>query len=187
MAILINSVTVISDVVTEPVSLTDAKNWMRITNYTSDDSMIRELLQSARIHIEKLCGRSLASKVLKANIELTGSIPSVWMIDLPYSPLGCINEVKKKTGMNTYELLTENEEYEVIGGKLWLYSAGIYSIKYQAGYSMLPEDLKNDILTLTAWMYENRGKQMNADNAPTPTQYPNWDGMNYHQYKQVVV
>lgn len=187
MAILVNSVTIINDVVSEPVSLTDAKNWMRITNYTSDDSMIRELLQSARIHIEKLCGRSLASKTLKANISLTGSIPSVWMVDLPYSPLVCVTEVKRKTGMNTYDILTENEDFEVIGGKIWFYIAGIYSIKYEAGYSPLPEDLKNDILTLTAWMYENRGKAMNADNAPAPSQYPNWDGMNYYQYKQVLI
>jgi hypothetical protein len=186
MAILVNNVATISDVVTEPVSLTDAKNWLRITNYTSDDSLIKELLKSARLHIEKLCSKSLGSKVLKANIELSGTQPGVWMVELPYGPMICVNEVKWKTGFNMYDTLVKNDDYEIIGNKLWFYYQGNYTITYQAGFSQLPEDLKNDILTLTAWMYENRGKNMNADTKAIPNQYPYWDGMNYHQYKQVL-
>jgi hypothetical protein len=47
--------------------------------------------------------------------------------------------------------------------------------------------LENDILTLVAWMYENRGKKMNADPKASISQYPYWDGLNYHQYKKVVI
>lgn len=47
-------------------------------------------------------------------------------------------------------------------GKLWFYGGGYYEVTYQAGYDLLL-DLENDILTLVAWMYENRGKKMNAD------------------------
>jgi len=75
----------------------------------------------------------------------------------------------------------------VIGGKIWLYSAGYYNIKYQAGYGTLPSDLVSDILTLVAWSYQNRGKNMNADLASSISQYPYWDGLNYHQYKTVVI
>jgi hypothetical protein len=46
MAIYINGVTIVADAVVEPVSLTDAKNWMRI-DYTSDDSLIQGLLNAS--------------------------------------------------------------------------------------------------------------------------------------------
>lgn len=188
MAILVNSVNVVSDVVVEPVSLTDAKNWMRITNYTTDDTLIQELIQSARKHIEFLCGVSFASKVLKSNIETTGSVPYVWMIDVPYGPLKCVNEIKWKTGFNQYQILVKNDDYEIIGDKIWLYEQGNYIITYEAGYSLLPEDIKNDILTLIAWMYQNRGKNFKGDQASALLkEYPTWDGLNYHQYKKVVI
>jgi hypothetical protein len=45
----------------------------------------------------------------------------------------------------------------------------------------------SDILTLVAWSYQNRGKNMNADPASSISQYPYWDGLNYHQYKTVVI
>lgn len=186
MAIYINGVTILADAVVEPVSRTDAKNWMRI-DYTTDDNLIDDLIVAARLHLEKLTSRSLTNKLLKASIQCSGTIPEVWMVDLPYSPLNCVDEVKYKTGMNTYDILTKNEDYEIIGGKIWLYAKGYYEIKYQAGYGTLPEDLQNDILTLVSWMYENRGKKMNADPKQSISQYPFWNGLNYHLYKTVVI
>jgi hypothetical protein len=95
--------------------------------------------------------------------------------------------VSQKSYINNFEALVVNEDYEVIGGKLWLYSNGIYNVTYNCGYASLPKDLKNDIMTLTAWMYENRGKKMNADPSGVISQFPNWDGLNYHQYKTIVI
>jgi hypothetical protein len=188
MAIILNSVNIVSDVVVEPVSLTDAKNWLRITNYTSDDTLIQELIQAARKHIEFLTGVSFASKVLKCNIDLSGTIPGVWMIDVPYGPLICINEIKWKTGFNLYETLVKNDDYELIGNKIWVYNSGNYTITYQAGYSSLPEDIKSDILTLVAWSYENRGKKFQGDSRGILLkEFPTWDGLNYHQYIKNVI
>jgi len=183
----IDGITILADAVVEPVSLTDAKNWLRITNYDTDDVLIGDLLNAARVHIEKLTGCSLVNKSVRINVELTPQSQGFWIIDVPYGPLGCVDEVKIKTGMNTYEVLTKNEEYEIIGGKIWLYSPGIYVIKYQCGYNSIPEDLATDILTLVAWSYENRGKKMNNDPRNRMTEFPSWDGLNYHQYKKVVI
>jgi len=183
----IDGITILADAVVEPVSLTDAKNWLRITNYDTDDVLIGDLLNGARVHIEKLTGCSLVNKSVRINVELTPQSQGFWIIDVPYGPLGCVDEVKIKTGMNTYDVLTKNEEYEIIGGKIWLYSPGIYVIKYQSGYNSIPEDLATDILTLTAWSYENRGKKMNNDPRNRMTEFPSWDGLNYHQYKKVVI
>lgn len=187
MAIFINSITILADAVVEPVSLTDAKAWMRIT-YTDDDVLISDLISSARKHIEKLSGVSFVNKSIRSNIELTGYQPNVWMVDVPYSPLICVDELKYKSGFNTYDILVKNEDYEIIGGKIWLYMGGNYIIKYQAGYSSLPDDIRSDILTLVAWSYENRGKKFQGDaKAGMLKEFPNWDGLNYHQYKKVVI
>jgi len=183
----IDGITILADAVVEPVSLTDAKNWMRITNYDTDDVLIGDLLSAARVHIERLTGCSLVNKSVRINVELTPQSQGFWILDVPYGPLGCVDEVKMKSGMNTYDILTKNDDYEVIGGKIWLYSPGIYVIKYQCGFSTLPEDLATDILTLTAWSYENRGKKMNNDPRNKMTEFPSWDGLNYHQYKKVVI
>jgi uncharacterized phiE125 gp8 family phage protein len=186
MAIYINGTTILADGVVEPVSLTDAKNWMRI-DYTSDDTLIQSLINASRVHIEKLTGVAFVNKLLKSYIQTTGYEPSVWMVDLPYGPVICIDSVKIKTGINTWESLTKNEDYEVIAGKLWLYTQGNYEVQYQSGYSSAPEDIANDILALTTWQYENRGKKMNADPQALISQYPNWNGLNYHQYKKVII
>jgi uncharacterized phiE125 gp8 family phage protein len=186
MAIYINGTAILADGVVEPVSLTDAKNWMRI-DYTSDDTLIQSLINASRIHIEKLTGVAFVNKLLKSYIQTTGFEPSVWMVDLPYGPVICIDSVKIKTGINSWESLTKNDDYEVIAGKLWLYTQGNYEVQYQSGYSSVPEDIASDILALVAWQYENRGKKMNADPQALISQYPNWDGLNYHQYKKVVI
>ena len=184
--VYINSVVIQADAVAEPVSRTDAKNWMRI-DYTTDDTLIDNLISAARQHLEKLTGRSFANKLIQANVECTGQNPKVWIIDLPYSPLVCVNSVTMKEGINDNETLTANDDYEVIGGKLWFYIPGTYTVTYQAGYGTLPNDLRNDILTLVSWMYENRGKKMNADPKQSVSQYPSWEGLNYHQYRQVII
>lgn len=186
MAIFIDGITILADAVVEPVSRTDAKNWMRIS-YDDDNTMIDELITSSRKHLEKLTGLSLCNKKIKTNVELTGEVPAVWMVDVPYGPLLCLDEIRYKTGINSWEVLENNVEYEKIGGKLWFYAAGCYEITYQAGYGDLPADLENDLLTLVAFMYENRGKKMNADPKASLSQFANYEGLNYHQYKKVVI
>jgi hypothetical protein len=185
MAIYINGVTILADGVVEPVSLPDAKNWMKI-DYDFEDSVIKDLISAARVHLEKVSGIALVNKLVKTNLQTTGIAPQVWMVDLPYGPLICVDSVKRKVGMNSWDLLIKNVDYEIIGGKLWLYSQSTYEVQYQCGYGSIPEDLATDILALTSWQFENRGKKMNADKTALLSQYPNWDGLNYHQYKKVV-
>lgn len=187
MAIIVNSVNIITDATVEPITLAEAKEWMRIS-YDTDDVIIAELIIGARKHLELLCGVSFVTKVIKSNIELTGSVPNVWMVDVPYSPLIAVNELKWKTGFNMYETLVANDDYEIIGGKIWLYSYGNYIITYQAGYTITPQDIINDMLTLISWTYQNRGKNFKSDqNASAFKEYPTWSGLNYNQYKKVVI
>lgn len=50
MAIYIDSIVVTADASVEPVSRTQAKEWMRIS-YNTDDTLIDELITSSRKHL----------------------------------------------------------------------------------------------------------------------------------------
>lgn len=51
----------ISQPVSEPVSLNEAKNFCRVTN-TADDSLLTGLITAARVHAENVTGRCLAQR-----------------------------------------------------------------------------------------------------------------------------
>ena len=65
---MINSefqVEIVTDLTTEPVTLQEAKDYMRISS-NAEDSLIEELITSARERIEKFTGLSLGEKTLRA-------------------------------------------------------------------------------------------------------------------------
>ena len=187
MATYIHTIQIINDSVVEPVSRTDIKDWLRV-KYDTDDNLIDSLISSARGYIEKATGLALVNRTYEVMVQTISGQTSTFVVDLPYGPLLNIVEVYFKNGINSYDLLTNNDSYEVIGGKLWLYSSGVFKVKYNSGYSSIPDDLRNDIMTLVGWMYENRGKKMNADSVNKGiSQYPFWNGLNYHNYKKIVI
>lgn len=177
----------ISDSNIEPVSLTDMKNWMRVRD-DSDNTLISNLITSARRHIEKLTGIALTNQRYSVMLQTSGVNKDMWVVDLPYSLNDCIPVVKFKNGINDYTLLTKDTDYEVIGGKLFLYSQGVFDVEYDCGYGQVPEDLISDIMTLVTWSYENRGKKMLGDaKQGLVLQYPDWNGLNYHQYVKNII
>ena len=188
MAIYIDGITVLAEAANEPVSITDIRNWLRLdTAYTEDDNLIADLITAAREHIERLTGVTIGNKKFKVNIETYGS-RARWIVDLPYGPVSCVDLVRRKSGINTYDTLVANTDYEFVGGKLWLYAPFDYEVTYTGGYGDCPEDLELDIKTLVAWSYDNRGKIIEGQSREgLLRQYPTWDGLNYHQYKKVVI
>lgn len=178
----------INDTPSEPVSVTEMRNWMRLDpTDTSDDALILDLISAARQHIENATSLTVVNKTFVTQFEIVGNNHNQWIVKLPFGPLVSITSVKYQIGINTFETLVSNEEYEVMGGKLLLYKQGIYKVEYAAGFGTVPYDLKNDIMTLCAWMYENRGKMLNIDNKAKAGAFPYWEGLNYHQYKNVLI
>lgn len=178
----------VSDSATEPVSLTEMRNWMRLDpTDTSDDSLIMDLISAARQHIENVASLTIVNKVYSTLFEITGVDHKQWIIKLPFGPLVSVTSVKYQDGINSWTTLTLDEHYEVYEGKLLLYKQGVYRVEYSTGFGAIPYDLKNDVMTLVAWMYENRGKMMNVDNKAKAGMFPFWEGLNYHQYKNVMI
>jgi hypothetical protein len=172
-------VRIVTDFTTEPVTLAEAKTWMRINEFTSDDTLITALIKSTRLHLEKFTGLSFGVKTLETIFETDLST-----FELPYTPLVTLTTLAKKTGVNEWETLVVNEDYEVMGNKILL-TEGTYKATYQAGYSTLPEDLKTDIKVLVAWQYENRG--INFGTSANIKEYPHWNLLNSRQYRKVVI
>lgn len=176
----------ISDSMIEPISLTDIKNWMRVRD-DNDNGLISDLITSARKHIEKLTSVALTNQTYQVLFELYGN-RTMWVVDLPYTSFDCTPVVRIKNGINDYTTLVKNVDYEVIGGKIILYSIGVYDVQYECGYGQVPEDLITDIQTLVTWSYENRGKKMLGDaKQGLLLDYPDWNGLNYHQHRKVVI
>jgi uncharacterized phiE125 gp8 family phage protein len=174
-------VSILTDLVAEPVSLTEAKLWMRINDFTSDDTLITELIKSTRKHLEKFTGLSFGTK----EIECTLKVDQL-NFELPYSPVQSVISVEKWTGED-WEILVADTDYFVIDDTIEVYLKGKYRVNYQAGFTALPEDLKTDIKVLVAWQYENRGLKFaqTADNSLM--MYPHWNLLNSRLYRKIVI
>ncbi len=152
-------VKITTDLVTEPVSVTEQKAYSRFS-LSDDDTLIGELITSARQRLEAWTGRSFGSK----------SITAYWQtfskeVELPYAPITAITSVKTiYQGVET--TLVSGTDYYVTGldlqilnmvgisARQWGVNKTSLQVVYTAGYSTLPKALKEAILkeANTAWM-----------------------------------
>ena len=176
-------VTVTSDLVAEPLSLTEAKAWMRIVDYTTDDTLITSLIKSTRKNLEKYTGLSFGTKTLDVIME-----NDKLEFELPYSPVQSVTSVEKWDG-DEWVTLTADTDYYVIEDCLQVFTKAKFRIVYVAGYTALPEDLVSDMKVLVAWQYKNRGLnfQADSDNAASVTQNPMTNLLNAKSYRKVVI
>ena len=147
----------------EPITLSEAKDWCRIvTAYEADDTMITGLIVAARQHIERTTNRAL--------------MPQTWAIDafgfgrfgfpLPGN-IRAVDSVKYyKDGVLT--TLTEDTDYTVrltppavlspvdVWPTVDMDRADAVQVQVQVGYTAVPNDIKTALLGLVAHWYENR-------------------------------
>jgi len=145
---MINSefqIEILTDLTTEPVTLQEAKDYMRISSNAEDD-LIEELITSARERIEKFTGLSLGEKTLKA-YWFYYHIPS----EIPYGPITLINSVVDDNDVDV-EYTARGLQYKVLEA----YSTVGLAIEYEAGFTIVPKGLKLAILKQVSTDYENR-------------------------------
>lgn len=70
-----------SDAGDEPVSLTDAKDHLRVTS-TAEDAYIEALITAARQHIEEITRRALITQTWEFNLD---DFPLSKLVDMPWS------------------------------------------------------------------------------------------------------
>ena len=159
---------VITDIVTEPVSVAEAKLYCKVQDM-ADDALFPVLITSARRMLEKYTMTSFAEKTLHATwVE----VPRTNYVELPYGPVISIDHIYRIDHEGTEEELVLNSDYYVMGDqdaiiKITSYwsSGMVYvnsiRVEYKAGYGnaateTLPQELKLAILKQVATDYELR-------------------------------
>lgn len=143
-------------VATEPVTLSEAKAWIKVADsYTDDDTIITALIIAARQILEEHLTISIASKTYTVVLKnLLGDM------ELPYGPIISITSAADWDG----DALTIDEDYYLSGEDFKRLDTITDYIKfvYVAGYSTVPEALKLAIKMQVGYMYEHRGDDLDT-------------------------
>lgn len=166
----------------EPVTLADAKNFLNVTS-TDDDALITTLCTSCRHAVEQACNISIIAKL----ITLVADWVKEWELPLgPITGIQSvmIRTGNSGSGIASYE--TQVSGWGVDGGDFQTFAPAEitsfnpgdpfrgyfqwgpyastqgacgrrYKIIYTAGYTTVPAQLKQAILSQIAHDYENRG------------------------------
>lgn len=124
----------------EPVSLDELKDFAAI-DFDDHNSMLEELLVSARDEVERYTGLSLIQKTITARWE------ELTTAELPYGPVTEIVDQDDYTiegVLGAFPSLKADSEEPV-------------TIVYTAGYSQVPSDLKTAIKILATELFRTRG------------------------------
>lgn len=140
--------------VTEPVTLTDMKAYLKV-DFDDDDAVITDLISACRAALEEFCAISIVPKTITLTAEWGGE----W--ELPYGPVTEVTSVESRTS-NTYETQTVDENYYLDGESflsLRTNSCARSKIIYETGYTTVPKDLILDLKRIVAYCYVHRGDE----------------------------
>jgi uncharacterized phiE125 gp8 family phage protein len=175
----------------EPITLAEAKAHCRVDG-TDEDTLISGLIVAAREYVEDMTGRALVTSTWDYYLDrFPWSDACSWSrhdIKLPKGKLQSVTSIKYTDSSgnqytldpSTYHALTAREPGAVrlAHGASWppatLRSGEAVVIRFVAGYdnaAAVPQSLKNAMLLLIGWWYENReaavvGNSASAVSAP---------------------
>ena len=154
-----------SGVITEPVSVIEIKNFMRLEGFendqesgellfSSDDLLIGELITSAREGLERWCGISIIEH--RWQVLFTNQIGN---IELPYSNNATIVSLS-----NSDNVIITSDNYLFRGTSFKYMASPGYdnmTVVYTSGYAVgdVPKRLKQAIMRDVVFHYENRGEK----------------------------
>ena len=124
----------------EPVTLAEAKTFCRIDG-SDEDALVSALIAAARLQVESLTGRALVTQTWRLTLRCAPRL-----VELPVIPAASLLEAPDGAVLQGDAVLLLEPVDEL-------------SIDYTAGYGAaaeVPRDLKQVVLTLVAYWYENR-------------------------------
>lgn len=166
---------IITAVATEPVALSEARLQLRLPDIvTEEDSLITAWITAAREAAEHYTGRALAAQTLEAVLdEFPGDDEA---IDLPMPPVASVTSIKyddedgveQTLATSKYALSTygDSRRINLTYDSEWPDTRdqpNAVRIRFVTGYTKPPAAVKSAILLMVAWMHENRGNEMGAD------------------------
>jgi uncharacterized phiE125 gp8 family phage protein len=155
----------------EPVSLAEAKAWLRVESSNDEDDLITALIAAARVRCEWHVGQAFVTQSWTLWLDSLGD----GTIMLPLPPLQSVDSVTLYDDAGVATVLdTSAWAMDAPGGRLvfagphpGLRAVNAAAVAFTAGYgdaSAVPAPIKNAVLQTVSWLYEHRG----GDAAPVP-------------------
>lgn len=162
------TVVLVSGPSSEPLTLAEAKGWVRVTE-GADDGLLQSLIVSARLAVEAATNRVLLTQQWRLTLD---AWPSSGMLPLPLTPVRAISRVRVLDGagvardaaLSLFTLDASVDRARIILGAP-LPAPGVpnggVSVELVVGYgdvaSAVPEPLRLAMRHLVACWYANRG------------------------------
>lgn len=149
-----------TDLVTEPVTVAEMKDYLNI-DFGAWDTLLATLITGARTKMERYTGCSFGTKTLVATFQKVAD-----NIDIPYGPIQSITHVKSIDEAGVKSTLTAGTDYLVTGNNfknIRFYGINTpIEIEYVVGYNPLPGDLKVAIMKQVGMDFEFRENVMDS-------------------------
>ena len=134
------------------VTLQAAKDYLRV-DYSEDDTLITNLIETARIRLEQYASVAMTARTLKVVAYVDE------FIELPYAPINTISLVEYWDGAAWVSMTLG--DYRVLGDtyKKVYFTSPIMSefrFTYTCGYATTPESMKTALLKMVGDLYEYR-------------------------------
>lgn len=161
-----------SDIGNNPVTLNEAKAFLRVSN-TTEDAMITAMVTSATEWCEKYLGRTLRDMTVEALFTDVGTQRE---FELPFGPVDSVDEVATVYGDGTETALTASQ-YEVLGlNTKYVNVPYIFTTRTLAGYKFTyttladcPSVIKEVIKKVIAELWSVRSVSVEGSNMQEPT------------------
>lgn len=165
-----------SGTITEPVSLQEAKDYLRLETFTFDDdspadefdfddALVSSMITEARMWCEQyLGGEFLMVGLIPRTIEvwLTNGAGPIRIPGPVTSALSDITFADKNGNAVTSEVFWMGATFPKLDGGF----SDRVKLVYDAGYDVPPEWVKNAILAYVVWAYEHRGDEDQVKGSP---------------------
>ena len=161
---------IVTQPATEPLSVAEAKSHLRV-DITDDDTVIGEYISSARVFAEGVTRRAFVAQTWDYTLDRfpTGAIK------LPMQPVTSVSYVQYVDATGTTQTFTEGTspdvtKYDVFTdgprstivpkyNQVWPDTRdhpNVVTVRFVAGYTTFPADLKQALRLLVGHQYENR-------------------------------
>lgn len=169
-----------TDGATPTLTLSTVKNYLRVT-HSSDDTLIAELVKSAILHIEHVTGLSIFARTFKM---VMAYFPDERFIKLPRFPVTAVSSIAYNDTAGDPQTFSSSDYATDLNLKPALIklnksaywpatdeTVGNVIITFTAGYaseSAIPLSLRQAILLLTSFYYDQRMPVVTSGAKPQP-------------------
>lgn len=149
---IIRDVTTTVEPVSEPITLAQAKNYLKV-DFDDDNDLITSLIASARVRLEKYAGVAMSARTLQVVAYVDE------FIELPYAPLNNITKVEYWDNGDWVEMSIG--DYYILGTtykKIYMVANNRmeYRFTYTCGYTTIPQPMITALYKLIADLYDYR-------------------------------